>query len=565
MLVRRPKRNDLRALLSVALMVVVWLVCVGGAAARVLPAVKVRFSYVAPVDRVVSRARLVASGLSGRLGFLAADVSGRTVVGHSFSASMPLAETGVDVFGEPASGWSDSTPSARLSAANGEALGPVAVSGTTVVAGAPEVALGGPGAVYVFTEPGQGWAGDMHESAKLIASDAAPGARLGGSVAVAGSLVFATGGGRVYVFREPAGGWSGTVSESAELAASDSAALGTVAVSAGTIVAGSDGAAYVFREPSRGWSGTVHEAAKLVPSDPEASIGGDSAFGHSVGVSGRTVVVGGGVMTGSRLYNAEYVFTRPAAGWSGTMHQRAELRYPIADYTLPNSVAVSGQTVAEITPELGNGPNPHECPCGAPVHATSRPAHGWSSMTVPRRSAFTVVDGALKGISMNGQTLVIPATDAVHVYTVIPPPRLVSATLTGTASRTPRLTLKLQAPHATPPIKSVTLQPAAGLHTATNRKQLARGIRTHPAQHTFMLEGDKLHVTLAKPTRSLSLTLTPPALNETRALTRRIDHLITFNRTRRHKHKKRLNLHLLLQATDAQGQLTALPVTLSMS
>ena len=174
------------------------------------------------------------------------------------------------MFVKPAAGWTNGTESNELTASDGATaacLGcSVAVSGDTVVAGAQYATVGGnvaQGAVYVFVEPASGWTSGT-ETAKLTASDAAATDFLGSSVAVSGDTVvagapYATVGanakqGAAYVFVEPASGWtSGT--ESAKLTASDGAAgdfLGSVAVSGDTVVAGargtngSKGAAYVF-------------------------------------------------------------------------------------------------------------------------------------------------------------------------------------------------------------------------------------------------------------------------------------------------------------------------------
>ena len=148
------------------------------------------------------------------------------------------------------------------------------------------------------------------KQARLAASDAATGAGLGASVAIAGNTVVAgapldnVGGnsdqGSVYVFVKPPAGWaSGT--ETAKLTASDgepSDRLGqSVAIAGDTIVAGApldqvgpndnQGAAYVFVEPARGWT-TSTETAKLTASDGAV----DYWLGWSVAVAGTTVVAG---------------------------------------------------------------------------------------------------------------------------------------------------------------------------------------------------------------------------------------------------------------------------------
>ena len=67
----------------------------------------------------------------------------------------------------------------------------VAISGTTVFAGAPAATVGAnekQGAVYVFTQPAGGWSNET-QTAKLTASDGAGIAQLGESVAVSGTTV----------------------------------------------------------------------------------------------------------------------------------------------------------------------------------------------------------------------------------------------------------------------------------------------------------------------------------------------------------------------------------------
>jgi len=107
--------------------------------------------------------------------------SGNTVVSSGGNAAY--------VFVEPASGWANMTPTAKLTAADGTNFGEsVSISGNTVVVGAWQATVGGngaQGAAYVFTEPASGWA-NMTETAKLTASD---GEGIGYSVAISGNTV----------------------------------------------------------------------------------------------------------------------------------------------------------------------------------------------------------------------------------------------------------------------------------------------------------------------------------------------------------------------------------------
>ncbi len=207
------------------------------------------------------------------------------------------------VFVEPVAGWANGTQTAEVTASDGaqnDELGiSVAVSGGTVVVGAAHRTIGPntqQGAVHVFTEPASGWSNNT-QAAELTAADGRAFDELGYSVAisggtlVAGSPVRTVGAnhaqGTVYVFTEPASGW-GNNTQTAELTATDGAAndeLGwSVAASGGTIVAGVDGhnnfqgAAYVFEESPAGWANGT-QTSELTASDchkrRSGPVGGD--------------------------------------------------------------------------------------------------------------------------------------------------------------------------------------------------------------------------------------------------------------------------------------------------
>ena len=219
----------------------------------------------------------------------------------------------------------------------------------------------GSGSAYVFQLDGMHWA----ERAKLMASDGAAGDYFGWSVSISGDTVVVgargddDGGshsGSAYVFVQPPGGWSGTLNEDAKLLASDGAAgdyFGlSVSISGDTVVVGAyaddngydSGSAYVFVKPGAGWSGTLHENAKLLASDGA----GGACFGRSVSISGDTVVVGAfGDNDNDYDSGSAYVFVKPGAGWSGTLHESAKLRASdgAADDYFGWSVSISGDTV----------------------------------------------------------------------------------------------------------------------------------------------------------------------------------------------------------------------------
>ncbi len=172
----------------------------------------------------------------------------------------------------------------------------VSVSGDTAVVGAydDDDHGDGSGSAYVFEKVDNVWA----QRAKLLASDGAPGDRFGFSVSVSGDTAvagarFDDDHGSAYVFEKVDNIWTQT----AKLLASDGApgdSFGwSVSVSGDTAVVGArldddrgdgSGSAYVFEKVDNVWT----QRAKLLASDGAV----DDRFGRSVSVSGDTAVVG---------------------------------------------------------------------------------------------------------------------------------------------------------------------------------------------------------------------------------------------------------------------------------
>ena len=203
-------------------------------------------------------------------------------------------------------------------------------AGDTVVVGAHldddiDTDAANAGAVYVLTEPGNGWEGwnaldnlaKENLTAKLTVADGEAEDNLGYSVAIDGDTVVAGAQreddfrGAVYVFTDPGGGWA-TGTETARLTASDRQGneyFGySVAVHGGVVVIGayaadidpeysnenlSSGAAYVFTKPGNAWvEGT--ETAKLILPNSDGMDGTeeDDDFGNSVAVDSESIIIG---------------------------------------------------------------------------------------------------------------------------------------------------------------------------------------------------------------------------------------------------------------------------------
>ena len=187
-------------------------------------------------------------------------------------------------------------------------------NGDTIVVGAPHHSSS-KGAVYVFTEPSDGWA-STSTAAKLTASDRADDDEFGISVAVDGDTVAvgAHNNNAAYVFTKPTDGWTSTTT-AAKLSGSDSFGR-SVAVDAGTIVVGASGdsdddqgSAFVFTKPATGWAdSTSAGAAKLTA----YSRNNNDRFGRSVAIDGDTIVVGAYGNDSNR--GSAHVFTKPDTG-----------------------------------------------------------------------------------------------------------------------------------------------------------------------------------------------------------------------------------------------------------
>ena len=222
---------------------------------------------------------------------------------------------------------------AKLTASDGtefDELGTsVAVSGNTIAVGAPNATVGAnfeQGAVYVFTGAGPGRAGAT-QTAKLTASDGVPEGLLGSAVAISGNTIVAgaptlpESGGQaaVYVFVRHGSGWT-NATQTAKLTASDGAdgdnfglSVGisgeTVAIGANLATVGPNadqGALYVFTAPGSGWANAT-QTTKLTASDGAFV----DRFGTSVAISGNTIAVGapGATVNANFLQGAAYVFT----------------------------------------------------------------------------------------------------------------------------------------------------------------------------------------------------------------------------------------------------------------
>jgi len=361
------------------------------------------------------------------------------VIGADFARVSGIAAQGAAyVFVKPAGGWTSGTETAKLTASDPAYhnifAASVAISGDVIVIGAPDgySSQGRTGAAYVFVEPAGGWASAM-ETAKLTATDAGSGHRVGSSVAIAGdTIVVGDPGyrGAVYVFVKPPGGWaSGT--ETGELTASDAVAtaLGSsVAIASDTIVAGAPnstdnayrGAAYVFGKASTAISVTK----QLVPaSDPgrfDLKVGGTvvkAAAGNGAsgiaGVAPGTYRVAESAAAGTSLsgYSTSIACTlngKPGPSVNGTN----QLDVTVADgdqaaCTITNRRKATITMTKHLVPS--SDPGRFDLKIGGTV-VKAGAGDGDSGATTVGAGAYTVSEVAAVGTSLLGYVSSIACT-----------------------------------------------------------------------------------------------------------------------------------------------------------
>jgi hypothetical protein len=224
----------------------------------------------------------------------------------------------------------------------------VALSGTTVIVGAPNASVNGntaQGAAYVFTESGGSWS----QTQKLLAADGAASNEFGDSVSVQGNtaligaIQLLHGPGAAYVFVNSGGTWTQT----AKLTASGgSGAFGdAVRIDGNNALIGAQltgvggnmdqGAAFVFTNQGGTWS----QSGLLVASDG----GRFDSLGSSVALEGSTALVGapGATVNGAQR-GAAYIFTESNGSWNQTQKLTASDGEDLDDFG--SSVALSGET-----------------------------------------------------------------------------------------------------------------------------------------------------------------------------------------------------------------------------
>lgn len=351
-----------------------------------------------------------------------------------------------------------------------------AVSGNTVVVGAPDD--GDHGVAYVYVRPAAGWANiEAAETATLTLPAGAAGAELfGSSVSISGDTIVIgargedLGTGAAYVFVRPQSGWSSTTSYEARLSYDPDGAIAgnfgeAVDISGDTIVVGASGAgtsgkAFVFERPLNGWE-TVTATVELSNS---ASTETDY-FGISVAVNAGTVVVGADYadVSGNIDQGAAFVFEQTGDTWSSAGTPTAVLTSTgNAGDLFGSSVDIreDGQAIvvgAENANEPGTGTGAEQ---GA-AYIYMRPGDSWSTFSGGENAILSLgANGSnndlfAESVAISNDTIVIGASGygsdggAVFVYVQPNPGLLESPATAWLNSDTPDATLSDTADGAT--------------------------------------------------------------------------------------------------------------------
>jgi hypothetical protein len=245
-------------------------------------------------------------------------ISGNTiVVGAPWDDTAKYVDLGsAHVFVRSGTSWTRQAMLVPAGGGNGDNFGgSVAISGHTVVVGAPQTRNAGPGAAYVFVRNATTWS----QEARLTASDAKTAAWFGESVAL-------------------------TTAEDRVVVGAPFARVGASTY---------EGAAYLFARTGAVWT----QQAKLTASDGAD----DDAFGVSVAIDGDDVIIGAARhdVFGRTNQGSAYVFACSGACVeaqklfaAGAAHDN--FGYAVAiDQSGTGSVIV-GAPLADVWPRFGN-------------------------------------------------------------------------------------------------------------------------------------------------------------------------------------------------------------------
>lgn len=299
----------------------------------------------------------------------------------------------------------------------------VAIDGDTIVIGAPKDSEFGfdSGAAYIFVRDGAGWV----QQAKLVPSNPQTSAYFGYSVAISGDTIligapraeepagfFRTG--AAYVFTRSGGAWTEQAQLSAPTPQPDDFFGFSVALAGDTAAIGArlrdgfapdQGAVFVFARTGPPGSEVWIYRTELFSPLP----GSAYHFGHSLSMSGNTILASEYILGNSMTPTSSYVFVRIGPPDTGTWSIQGQLIAPAAGIsnTLSDDVAL----VVRWPPVIGP-------PCTV-FHRTGNPSDPLNQTWTQRGFLIPDFTGAISPIiqsmALDGEDLLIgvPSTGGV--------------------------------------------------------------------------------------------------------------------------------------------------------
>ena len=408
---------------------------------------------------------------------------------------------------------------------------------------------------FVYTRPAGRWSGTIAPSAALIPSTSIEYGEFGTTVAIDGqTAIVGSTRGADSVFAAPAAGWAGTIRPAAQLTTPAGAVDSSGAQISGTTVAlsaevNSTWSDYVYTAPAAGWSGAVKPAAVLKPAD--------GLLSQALALAGTTLYATGRSTVACGCYRGRvFVFREPTHGWRTTQQPSAEVIYDrpsggALGETWIDELAVDGPVL--LVGAYGCAPF---STCTGSVWSFTEPLTGWSGTFTATPAAQT--DAGPLGIATSGTDAFVAdgantvTIDRIGAPTQIALPVLTHPLLSGAAHGAPKLAFTLSTPAGAPTVKRVMVSPPAGFRLLTHPEHGLLGLLVNGKPAKASLSGGALVTTLRTPASPVKVVIGPGYLQETNAVRRLAGRRGRAVRT----------FHI--QATDTSEQTDALPAPISL-
>jgi hypothetical protein len=229
-----------------------------------------------------------------------------------------------------------------------------------------------------------------------------------------------------------------------------------------------------------------------------------------------------------------YVFTRPRAGWTGTIAASARLRSPDIYANVPAiSLAASGSKVV-LSDADQNGIG-NQCPCNDEIATFTEPARGWYGTVRPTAATVAgignggavALDGATAFATEGAGVDSYGPAEAVDLYAITSAPSPASSpvapafsgSITGLRASRPRLRIRVTAASYQPLLQKVTITLPPGLALSGRGLTHWQGIAVTGGSSTRIgSTARRVTISPPRPVGSLTLVVGRAALRENNTL-----------------------------------------------